>query len=144
MKLSLSPAVFGMTDGLTCSLGVILSLTHHASLILPTAVAVSSAECVGMAAGQWLSESDDGLGESLVIGLASGVAGLAPALPYAFLAGFWAIFTSVVILVGIAAAVTVVRIRDRGLIRALVETYGVLFVVSTVVWISQLVTPHGG
>lgn len=143
-KLPVAPAVFGMTDGLTCALGVILSLTKHTDLILPTAVSVGSAECVGMAAGEWLSESDEGFTESVVIGVASGLAAVAPAVPYTFLASPWATWASLLVFALVAGVVTAARRPERGLGRALLETYGILLAVAAAVWISQLFTPHGG
>lgn len=143
MKLAVGPAVFGMADGLTCALGAILSLSGHANLVFPTAGAVAAAECVGMAAGEWLSDSDEGLGASAVIGLATGVGGLVPAVPYAFLKGSWAVWASVLVFVACAGLIAFVRRSERGWGRALLETYGVLAAVAVAVWLSQLVMPHG-
>lgn len=143
-RLPLGPAVFGMADGLTCALGAILSLSGHADLVFATAGALAAAECVGMAAGEWLSESDKGFGSSVAIGLATGVGGLLPAMPYAFLRGSWAVAVSVLVFVVCAGLIAFVRRPERGLGRALLETYGVLAAVAVAVWLSQLVMPHGG
>lgn len=143
-KTPVGPAVFGMADGLTCALGAILSLSGHAGLVFATAAALAAAECVGMAAGEWLSDSDEGLGSSVVIGLATGVGGLVPAVPYAFLKGSWAVAASVLVFVVCAGLIALVRRSERGWARALLETYGVLAAVAVAVWLSQLVTPHGG
>jgi VIT1/CCC1 family predicted Fe2+/Mn2+ transporter len=144
VKLLLPPAVFGMADGLTCALGAILSLSGHADLVFPTAAAVAAAECVGMAAGEWLSDSQHGLGASAVIGIATGVGGLLPAVPYAVLRGPWAVAASVLVFTVCAGLIAVVRRSERGLGRALLETYGVLAAVAVAVWLTQLAMPHGG
>lgn len=144
MRRWLRPGVFGAADGLTCALGAILSLSGHPGLIVRTAVALAAAECVGMAAGEWLSDSDEGLGSSAVIGVATGVGGLVPALPYAFLGGLWAVVGSVLVFLACAGLISLVRRSERGWGRALVETYGVLAAVALAVWLSQLITPHGG
>lgn len=143
MTLWLRPAVFGAADGLTCALGAILSLAGHSELVLRTAVALAAAECVGMAAGEWLSESGSGFRASAVIGLATGVGGALPALPYAWLAGSAAVWSSVAVFVACAGLITWARSGQRGWRRAAAETYGVLAVVAVAVALSQLALPSG-
>lgn len=127
------PAVFGAFDGLTVSLGVLLSLTHQQHLIVPTTVGVAAAEAVGMAAGEWLSSSDTGLAASAVIGAATGLAGVIPVLPYLWVTGWPAMIASVCLLLVLAAGISLVRAAARGWGRALAETYGVLLAVAAVV-----------
>ncbi len=139
----LRPAVFGAADGLTCALGAILSLAGHPELVLRTAAALAVAECVGMAAGEWLSESSKGVAASTVIGVATGTAGLLPALPYACCRGTVAVTASAAVFAVCAGAIAAARTGQRGWKRAVAETYGVLVVVAGAVALSQLITPHG-
>lgn len=143
MKPVVGAAVFGVADGLTCALGAILSLSGHPDLVVRTAVAVAAAECVGMAAGEWLSDSDHGVASSAAIGIATGLGGLLPALPYAFWAGGWAVFFSALTFALCAGLIAVVRRTERGLLRAVLETYGVLAAVGAAVWLSQILMPRG-
>lgn len=140
----LRPAVFGAADGLTCALGAILSLAGHPDLVVRTAVALAAAECVGMAAGEWLSESGTGFQASVVIGLATGTGGVLPALPYAWLAGTAAVWASVSVFAACAGLITWGRAGQRGWARAAAETYGVLAVVTLAVALSQLAIPSSG
>ncbi len=127
------PAVFGAFDGLTVALGCLLSLLGEPHLIVPTAVGVGLAEAVGMAAGEWLSNSGAGLTASAVIGAATGAAGVVPVLPYLWFAGWPAMTASVCLFAALAAGIATVRAGARGWGRALVETYGVLAAVAVVV-----------
>jgi VIT family len=140
----LRPAVFGAADGLTCALGAILSLAGHPELVLRTAVALAAAECVGMAAGEWLSQSSSGFQASAVIGLATGVGGALPALPYAWFAGGTAAWLSVAVFAVCAGLIAWARAGERGWLRAAAETYGVLAVVAVAVAASQLAMPSSG
>lgn len=137
------PAIFGAFDGMTVVLGVLFSLTGHPGLILAAAFGVGIAEGIGMAAGQWLSDSDDGFGASLVIGLATFVGTILPALPYAVLPSRWAMVASVGVLAVLAGAITAMRADERGLGRALAETYGVVVVAAVVVFVVEQFAPGG-
>lgn len=136
------PLIFGAIDGMTCSIGVILSLHHQAALVFLAALGVGVAELVGMAAGEWLSDDNpNGLGASIAIGAASGLGAVIPATPYLVVSGAAAIAGSVLVLVVIAAVIAAARSRQRGVRRALVETYGVLAAVFAAVLACGLLTP---
>lgn len=139
----IAPAVFGAFDGLTSSLGVLLALASHPHLVLPTAVGVGAAEMVGMAAGQWQSDSDDGLGASAVIGAATGAGCIAPAVPFALLPPVVAASVSAVLVLAVTAGIARLR-ADRGRVRAAVESYSILAAVAVVVLLVHLLTPGGG
>lgn len=143
MKRWLRPAVFGAADGLTCALAAVLSLAGHPGLVLHTAIALSVAECVSMAAGEWLSDSDSGLAASVVIGVATGAGGVLPAIPYAWLSGAAAMTVSVLVFAVAAGAIAWARCGERGRWRAVAETYGVLAVAAAAVVLSVLITPRG-
>ena len=143
LRALLRPAVFGAADGLTCALGAILSLSGHPDLVVRTAAALAVAECVGMAAGEWLSESSKGRAAAVVIGLATGVGGLLPALPYGWLRGAPAVAASAAVFVACAGGIAAARSVQRGWRRAVAETYGVLLVVAAAVALSQMITPRG-
>lgn len=137
------PAVFGAFDGLTSSLGVLLALAGHPHIVLPTAVEVGTAEMVGMAAGQWQSDSKDGPGAAVIIGVATGAGCVLPAVPFAVLPPDAASVASAVLVLSVTAAIAGLR-ADRGRLRAAVESYAVLVAVAAVVLLVHLFTPGGG
>ena len=138
------PAIFGAFDGITCCLGVILSLEHEPRLFLPAAAGVAAAEMVGMAAGEWQSASDNGFAASIVVGATAGLGAVLPAIPYAALPAAAARWCSVTVLLAVSAAIAWLRADSRGRRRAFAESYGILAVVAVVVWVVQLLTPGGG
>ena len=138
-----APAVFGAFDGLTSSLGVLLALAGHPHIVLPTAVGVGSAEMVGMAAGQWQSDSTDGPGAAVVIGAATGAGCVLPAVPFAVMPPVAAAVSSAVLVLAVTAAIARLR-ADRGRVRAAVESYAILAATATVVLLVHLLTPGGG
>ncbi len=138
------PAIFGAFDGITCCLGVILSLLHEPRLILTAAAGVAAAEMVGMAAGEWQSSSDNGLAASVVVGVTSGLGAVLPAIPYAILPAAVARWCSVLVLLAVTAAIAWLRSDSRGRGRAFAESYAILAAVGAVVWCVQLLTPGGG
>jgi VIT1/CCC1 family predicted Fe2+/Mn2+ transporter len=133
VKSSLArPAIFGLADGMMSLLGVVLYLLGHQSLILPAALSGGISSALSMAGGEWLSDSDNGLGASCVMGAATGVGAILPAVPYALTTGVPAIAASVVVCVAIGVLVASLR-PNRGRYLALTETFGVLIVIFAVV-----------
>ena len=93
-----------------------------------------------MAGGEWLSDSENGLGASCVMGGATGLGAILPALPYAFGTGPGAVAQSVVICVLIGLAVSLLR-PNRGLGMAVTETFGILAAIFLVVLACGLFLP---
>lgn len=133
------PAVFGAFDGVTCYLGVLFPLLSDPRLVLPTAVGVGLAETVGMAAGEWQSASDSGIGTSLVIGAASGLGAVLPAIPYGVTTGTVARVVSMLLVLAVTGAIAWMRGEARGRRRAFAESYGILAAVALVVWAGTLI-----
>jgi hypothetical protein len=139
------PAVFGAADGLTCFLGVMLGLFSHPGLIFPVAIGVGAAETVGMAAGEWLSDSRNGLLPSAVIGAATGAGAVIPALPYAIMPGWYARGWSIGLIIAITAVIAWKRYRtgERSLALAATESYGILLAAAAAVAVCVQLTPGG-
>lgn len=134
------PAIFGLADGLMSMLGVILYLIGHQSLIFPAALSGGISSALSMAGGEWLSDSDNGLGASCVMGGATGLGAILPALPYAVTSGAAALTCSIVICVLIGAAVALMRpMRSRVL--AFAETYAILGAIFLAVLACGLLLP---
>lgn len=138
------PAVFGAFDGVTCLLGVVFPLLHDPRLVLPTALGVGLAETVGMAAGEWQSDSENGPAASLVIGGASGGGAILPAIPFGFLPAGPARWVSLALLLTVTGLIALLRAERRGHRRAFTESFGILAVVALVVWLGVLLTGGAG
>ncbi len=136
------PAVFGLADGMMSLLGVVLFLLGHQSLIFPAALSGGISSALSMAGGEWLSDSENGLGASLVMGLATGLGAILPAVPYAVLTGPAAVASSVAVCILVGVAVSALR-PMRSLPMALAETFAVLAVIFGVVLACGLFLPGG-
>lgn len=132
----LKASVLGAVDGVTVVLGVLFSLAGHPDLVVPTAISVAVAEAVGMAAGEWLSDSSNGFGGAIAIGIAVLLGSIIPALPWLWLRGTPAIVASIVVLLALAAVITVLR-GGRGPRRAAIETFGVLGITTAALFLLQ-------
>jgi len=80
-------AVFGGADGIVLATGFIAWLTGQPHALLKAVLAAGIAELVGMTAGSWLSDSDDGFWAALANGGAAFAACAVPALPYVVASG---------------------------------------------------------
>lgn len=134
------PAILGLADGMMSLLGVVLYLLGHQGLIFPAALSGGISSALSMAGGEWLSDSRNGLGVSCMLGGATGLGAIAPAVPYAFWTGPTALAASVVVCVAIGVLVAGLR-PGRGLGLALAETFGVLAVIFGVVLACGLLLP---
>jgi VIT1/CCC1 family predicted Fe2+/Mn2+ transporter len=85
------PAIFGLGDGCMSIVGVILYLLGDQHLIVATALSGAISAALSMAGNEYLSDSDNGLWPSIVMGLSTGAGGVLPALPFIFWHGSWAL-----------------------------------------------------
>jgi VIT1/CCC1 family predicted Fe2+/Mn2+ transporter len=115
----------GLSDGMMSPLGVILYLLGHQNLIFPAAVCGALSAMFSMGGSEFLSDSDTGLGGSLMMAGATGLGGILPALPFEFTSGALAIAASVVICVLIGFFVACLR-SAQNLLVGLAQTYAVL------------------
>jgi hypothetical protein len=137
-------AVFGGFDGTSSLLGVIVYLlAAHPGLIFPAALSGAVSSALSMGAGEWLSDSGNGLAASAVMAAATLAGALLPAVPFAFGSGPVAVAVSAVLCA--ATGVTVARLRvNRGYGLALAETLGLLAVILGVTAALALWLPGGG
>lgn len=139
MRSEVKNAIFGLFDGLTVVLGVIIGLySHHPNLIFKTALGVGIAEALGMGAAEWLSETKSGLRGPAVIGVSTLMGTLLPSLGFLVLArGSAATFAAVVFLIS-AIAIATVRAQGKKFVRSAVESVGILAIVSVAVWLISM------
>ena len=119
--------IFGSFDGMTSTLGVIAGLLAtgaSASKILAAAIGIAVAATIGMGAGRYLSDGQRNLRLAVVMGLATLVGSVLPAIPFIFGASNACILASI--------AITLVAAGVIGHYRGYLVTYSILAVVSVV------------
>jgi len=119
-------AIFGSFDGMTSTLGVVAGLlAAHATptKILAAAIGIAVAATTGMSAGQYLSDGKRNLRKAMVMGVATLIGSVLPALPFIFGASLPCVLSSV--------AITIVAAGVIGFYRGYVVTYSILLVVAT-------------
>jgi VIT1/CCC1 family predicted Fe2+/Mn2+ transporter len=138
------PAVFGAFDGAVTVLGGMFTLLGTPSRLVETALGLAVAGFFSMAAGQWLGDSEHGLGASLAIGAGTAAGTFLPATPYLVLRGGWAFASSVLLYLALGGGISAARARDRGAVRAAAETLCLLLVSGAAVWLCALAFGAGG
>ena len=119
-------AVFGVSDGVTSSLGVVLPLALlHRSLVLPV-LGLAICAAVGMGGGEYLGDTNASLPSATVMAVASFVGTLLPALPLLFISGSLGLALGVALTVAVAIVIAEVKATERGRRRSYVETFGIL------------------
>lgn len=136
--------MFGGFDGCSSLLGVIVYLLlTHPGWIFPAALSGAISAALSMAAGEWLSDSEDGFSAAVVMGGATLTGALLPAVPFAFTTSRVAVAVAGVIVALIGITVAAMRPR-RGFGLALIETFGLLVVILLVTIVCTVVFPSGG
>lgn len=141
-KSMLGPIIFGLGDGMTSLLGVVLYLTHHPQLVLPAAISGGISSAVSMAGFSWLSESDEGIVSSCMLGAATGIGAVCPAIPFAFLRGGAALACSLVICGVVGLGIAVMH-SGQNKWMSMLQTFGVLIVTFSVVFACNFFLPGG-
>jgi VIT1/CCC1 family predicted Fe2+/Mn2+ transporter len=120
-------AIFGSFDGMTSTLGVVAGLIatkSSAPHIVAGAIGIAVAATIGMGAGQYLSDGRRNMRKAIVMGLATLVGSVLPAVPFIFGTSLACVLASV--------AITLVAAGVIGHYRGYVVTYAILIVVSLV------------
>ncbi len=117
-------AVFGMSDGVSIILGLLVTLAGQPHALFRAALGAGLAELVGMTAGQWLSDEQSGFWAALTNGSAAFAACFIPALPALAGKGIGAGAGAIALVVAVAAVISWLR-PERGIL-AVVQTYGIL------------------
>jgi VIT1/CCC1 family predicted Fe2+/Mn2+ transporter len=142
-----APVIFGLADGCMTMLGVLLYLLHDQKLIFPAALMGGISAAVSMAGGEWMSDSDNGFGAAAVMGLATGLGAIAPAVPFLFVRGPLAIGLTVAVCAVIAAVVGIMRGRASTRHALWFEvglTYALFCVIFAVVLVCAIIVPVPG
>ncbi|MGA7834478.1 MAG: VIT1/CCC1 transporter family protein [Acidimicrobiales bacterium] len=130
MSQTTTTAVFGASDGLVATMALILAtMGHGRKVVLAASIGLLIAEGFGMAASQYLSDPKRDLRLALVMGVATSVAIIVPAIPWAVTSGTAAVISSCFI--GLVLAGMIAYARPGGL-ESWLQTYGVLIAVGAI------------
>jgi hypothetical protein len=138
MTPTTSTAIFGASDGLVATMALILAtMSHGRKVVLAAAIGLLIAEGFGMAASQYLSDAKRDLRLALIMGVATSLAIVLPAIPWSFTAGAAAVMASCAI--GLVLAGVIAYLRPGGWTEW-VQTYGVLLSVGAIATIAGRLT----
>jgi FtsH-binding integral membrane protein len=116
--------IFGASDGLVASIALILAtMTHGRRVVVAAVIGLFIAEGLGMAASQFLSDPERNLRQALLMGAATSVTIIVPAVPWIFSSGGANVVGSCVIALVFAGLISHAR---PGGWSTWLQTYGVL------------------
>lgn len=133
-----SNAIFGLFDGLTSVIGVIVALLAagpHA--VIAGALGLAAASSVGMAAGEFLGDGKRNLKIAGVMGLATLFGTSLPILPFVFLNGPADEIAAGILAVAACSLIAWYRSKFESTLKSWVETFGIL---TAVVGVTVIVT----
>jgi VIT1/CCC1 family predicted Fe2+/Mn2+ transporter len=146
-KSLLKPSIFGMFDGLTSLLGVLIPLLGYVHLLIFTTclgLAVSSAISMGL--GEFLSSDKElpktqRVKNSTYMGIFTGIGCFLPVIPFLFTGGMLALGLSIAIYFLCTLIVVYMKSEDIGWKAALVQTFLVSGIAITLVILTTLAIP---
>ncbi len=124
-------AILGLFDGLASALGMVLALALQGMLrgLVIAAVAGAVGAGASMAAGEWLADGDSSLRRARMMGGATLLGCLTPAVPF-FVTRAWPAYVACAVLTG-ALGVVVARLRPEAQPESYIKTFSVLAVATT-------------
>lgn len=143
----LKPSIFGMFDGLTSLLGVLiplLSFTHL--LVFTTCIGLAVSSAISMGLGEYLS-SDKSIPKrtrvhaATYMGIFTAIGCFVPVIPFAFTGGVLALWLAVAIYICMTFVVAFMKKEDLGWKRALVQTFVVSLIAVALVVCATLALP---
>lgn len=138
MSATVSTAIFGASDGLVATMALILAtMGHGRRVVLAAAIGLLIAEGFGMAASQYLADPKRDLRLAFIMGAATSVAIIVPAIPWTFSAGASAAVGSCAI--GLVFAGVIAYARPGG-VESWIQTYSVLIVVGAIATLAGRLT----
>lgn len=133
---NLSKAIFGSFDGLTCVLGVIAAgyVANDMHTLLLAVVGLALAEGIAMAGGSYLSEFVGiyRVRHALIIGVASAIGIVVPAIPFFFAPKHVAALLSLFLVVCFAIIIASCRVKTLGALEAYVQTFSIVLLCALV------------
>jgi hypothetical protein len=139
MTPTTSTSIFGASDGLVATMALILAtMSHGRKVVLAAAIGLLIAEGFGMAASQYLSDAKRDLRLALIMGVATSLAIIVPAIPWFFTGGAAAVVASCAI--GIVAGGRYCLLPTPVAGRSGAQTYGVLISVGAIATLAGRLT----
>ena len=126
VRIPRAPAIYGLADGLTCAMGIVtgLSIAHaRPAVVWAAALSAGIAEVPGMALGQYQSAPGDGPFAALVTGASSTAGAVAPAVPFLFSSGTFAVIASIAVACAVCAVIA--WLRPEAGWRAWAQSFGI-------------------
>lgn len=135
-------AIFGGADGMTSLLGVVVLLSRTSpSTALVAALAGAATSGVSMAGGEWLDGGS--VRRGAVMGLATLVGVVLPALPLLVVRGSAAVVSALAVVAVAGIALTAMRRERYGWAGAAARVYGVLALASGLALAASALAPGG-
>ena len=137
-SVTLTTTIFGASDGLVASIALILAtMTHGRKVVVAAVIGLFIAEGLGMAASQFLSDPKRNLRHAMIMGVATSITILVPAVPWIFSSGGAAVVVTSVIALIFAGLISHAR---PGGWSTWLQTYGVLVGVGAIAVIAGRLT----
>ena len=137
-SVTLTTTIFGAADGIVASIALILAtMTHGQRVVIAAVIGLLIAEGLGMAASQFLSDPKRNLRQAMIMGAATSITIIVPAVPWIFSSGGAASVFSCLIALVFAGLIS--RARPGGWSTWL-QTYGVLVGVGAIAAIAGRLT----
>ena len=137
-SVTLTTTIFGASDGLVASIALILAtMTHGRRVVIAAVIGLLIAEGLGMAASQFLSDPKRNLRQATIMGAATSITIIVPAVPWFFSSGTTAAVVSCAIALTFAGLIS--RARPGGW-STWIQTYGVLIGVGALATIAGRLT----
>lgn len=133
-KELLKPSIFGMFDGLTSLLGVLIPLlSYEHLLVFRTCLGLAVSSAISMGLGEYLSSDKtipkkSRVNNSLYMGVFTGIGCLAPVIPFAFIGGSTALAISLVLYILLTCVVASMKSSDVGWKASLIQTFAISLV----------------
>src|ERR1022692_2355775 len=84
-SVTLTTTIFGAADGIVASIALILAtMTHGQRVVIAALIGLLIAEGLGMAASQFLSDPKRDLRQAMIMGVATSITIIMPAVPWIF------------------------------------------------------------
>ena len=133
-SVTLTTTIFGASDGVVASIALILAtMTHGRRVVVAAVIGLFIAEGLGMAASQFLSDPKRNLRQAMLMGAATSITIIVPAVPWLFSSGSAAAVASCLIALVFAGLISFAR---PGGWSTWIQTYGVLIGVGAIATIA--------
>jgi len=124
-------AIFGSFDGLTSALGVIAAayLTGSTHVLVAAACGLAIASAVSMGGGEFLSETSKrsgALNRAGIMAVATFIGSFLPAIPFLFFVKPVSLIVACILVLAAAVVIAQFRVPTQGVVRAYLQTYGIL------------------